>query len=53
MNRGAWRATVRGSQESDTTWRLNEQPPAFYLHCTDSLILLLVHLISLCFGFNK
>ena len=42
-----------GSQELDTTQPLNHQPPAFYLRCTDSLILLLVHLLSLCFGFSK
>ena len=42
-----------GSQELDRTQRLNHQPPAFYLLCTDSLILLLVRLISLCSGFSK
>ena len=42
-----------GSQELDTSQRLNHQPPAFYLLCTDSLILLLVRLISLCSGFSK
>ena len=48
---GKWQSM--GSQELDTNQQLNHQPPAFYLLCIDSLILLLVRLISLCSGFSK
>ena len=53
MDRGAWQATVHGVAR--VRHDLATKPPTtrFYLHCTDSLILLLVHLISLCFGFSE
>ena len=51
MDRGAWQATVHGVAR--VRHDLATKPPRFYLLCTDSLILLLVHLISLCFGFSK
>ena len=54
MDRGTWQPTlVHGVTRVRHNLAIKPPTTGFYLHCTDSLILHLVHLISLCFCFSK